>query len=353
MGFSLVERGSDFNQFYSAAKLAGTGHLYDFGRLQDLELRNGPHPIPFGRLPVYGVLLKPLTALTYNYARVAWLLVNVAALIGFAALWPVRRRQDAVMMLCWSCPAAILLSTGQDTGLFLFMVTVGLRLLQSKRDFAAGLVLSLCAAKFHLALGIPVFLLARRKWGALAGGLAGGLVQLAISFAAEGREWPARLLQLSSISDFSPSPWRMPNLLGLTHWLPYGGVAEAVLALLALAAVWIVSRRSPLAIGATAAIIDGLLVSHHAYVYDAVLLLPACALALRLPVPKAVRYGALLLCVPIAYVLLMQEHAAWVVAQVAINGFGLSLLGLLAFHGPRRVAGWPQPAWEHPLTTSH
>jgi hypothetical protein len=338
MGFSLCESGSDFNQFYSAAKLAGTGHIYDFGRIQELELLNGPHPIPFGRSPVYGVLLKPLTALAYNYARVAWLMVNLAALIGFATLWPVGRRQDAIMMLCWSCPAAILLSTGQDTGLFLFIVTVGLRLLQSKRDFAAGLVFSLCAAKFHLALGIPVFLLARRKWGALAGGLAGGLAQLAISFAAEGREWPARLVQLSSISDFSPSPWRMPNLLGLTHWLPYGGVIEAVLALLVAAAVWVVSRRSALAIGITVAVMGGLLVSHHAYVYDAVLLLPACALALRLPVPKVVRYGALALCVPIPYVLLMQEHGAWVVAQVVLNGFGLSLLGMLAFHGLRRPA---------------
>jgi hypothetical protein len=259
-------------------------------------------------------------------------------LIGFAALWPVRRRQDAVMMLCWSLPAAVLLSTGQDTGLFLFCVTVGLRLLQSKRDFAAGLVFSLCAAKFHLALGIPVFLLARRRWGALAGGMAGGLVQLAISFAAEGREWPARLLRLSSLSDFSPSPSKMPNLLGITHGLPYGGAIEAVLALLALAAVWVVSRRSALTLGATAAVIAGLLVSHHAYVYDAVLLLPACALALRLPAPKALRYGALLLCVPMPYVMLMQEHGAWVVAQVCINGFALSLLGLLALHALRASA---------------
>jgi len=338
MGFSLFERGSDFNQFYSASKLAGTGHMYDWSRLEELELQNGPHPVPFGRLPVYGLLLKPLTALTYNYARVAWLMANLAGLIGFAALWPVRRRPDAIMMLCWSLPAAILLSTGQDTGLFLFFVTVGLRLLQSNRDFAAGLVFSLCAAKFHLALGIPVFLLARRRWGALAGGLAGGLVQLAISFAAEGREWPTRLLQLSSLSDFSPSPSKMPNLLGLTHWLPYGGAVEAVLALLVLAAVWIVSRRSALTVGATAAVIGGLLVSHHAYVYDAVLLLPACALAMRLPAPKTLRYGALLLCVPIPYVMLMQEHATWVVAQVAINGFGLSLLGLLAWHGLKASA---------------
>jgi hypothetical protein len=338
MGFSLFERGSDFNQFYSASKLAGTGHLYDWDRLQELELRNGAHPIPFGRLPVYAVLMKPFTLLPYNYARTAWLLVNLAALAGFAALWPVRRRRDAVMMLCWSCPAAILLSTGQDTGLFLFFVAVGLRLLQSNRNFAAGLVFSLCAAKFHLALGIPVFLLGRRHWGALAGGLAGGAIQLAISFAAEGREWPARLMRLSSLSDFSPSPSHMPNLLGLTHALPLGLAVEAVLGILALAAVWSISRRSPLIIGATAAVAAGLLVSHHSYVYDGVLLLPGIALVLRLPVPPALRYGALALCIPIPYLLMMQEHGPWILAQVCINGVSLGLLGVLAFHGLRRSA---------------
>jgi len=338
MGFSLFERGSDFNQFYSASKLAGTGHLYDWDRLQELELRNGAHPIPFGRLPVYAVLMKPFTLLPYNNARAAWLLVNLAALAGFAALWPVRRRRDAVMMLCWSCPAAILLSTGQDTGLFLFFVAVGLRLLQSNRNFAAGLVFSLCAAKFHLALGIPVFLLARRQWGALAGGLAGGAIQLAISFAAEGREWPARLMRLSSLSDFSPSPSHMPNLLGLTHALPLGFAVEAVLGILALAAVWSISRRSPLIIGATAAVAAGLLVSHHSYVYDGVLLLPGIALALRLPVPQALRYGALALCIPIPYLLMMQEHGPWILAQVCINGVSLGLLGLLALHGLRHSA---------------
>lgn len=332
MGFSLTERGSDFNQFYSASQLAGSGHLYDWSRLQALELENGVHPIPFGRLPVYAVLMKPLTLLPYQYARGAWLLLNLAALAGFAALWPVKRRQDAIMMVCWSCPAAILLSTGQDTGLFLFFVAVGLRLLESDRDLAAGLVFSLCAAKFHLALGIPVFLLARRRWGALAGGALGGAIQLAISFAAEGREWPARLLELSAIGDFSPSPSHMPNLLGLTHALPYGIAFEVVLSVLALAAVWMASKRPALGIGATAAVTAGLLVSHHSYVYDGVLLLPAAAMLLRLPVPQFLRYAALLLCVPIPYLILMQTNGPWLAAQLSVHVVALGLLGLLALH---------------------
>jgi hypothetical protein len=105
--------------------------------------------------------------------------------------------------------------------------------------------------------------------------------------------------------------------------------------LLALTAVWIIARRSALTIGATAAVTAGLLVSHHAYVYDAVLVLPAVAMALRLKASQALRYAALALCVPIPYLLLMKEHGVWMAAQIGINGFGLMLLGLLALHGLR------------------
>jgi hypothetical protein len=328
LGFSVPERGADFNQFYAAGKLAGSGHLYDWDRIQAIEQLNGV-AIPFGRFPVYAVLFKPLAWLPFAYARASWLAINLAALLAFAALWPVTRRDRLWMSLCWSCPAALLLSTGQDTGLFLALIALGIRLLQAGRQFAAGLVLSLCAAKIHLALGIPVFLLANRQWTALAGGALGGLVQLAVSFAAEGAGWPTKLLRLASISEFSPAVPKMPNLFGLTHWLPGAGIIEASLAIAVLAAVWLVSRRSTLAAGATSAVIGGLLVGHHAYVYDAVLLLPALALAWEVRLPDSLRYWILLLSTPLPYLALMQDHTA-AIAQASISLFCLALLAVLA-----------------------
>jgi hypothetical protein len=144
----------------------------------------------------------------------------------------------------------------------------------------------------------------------------------------------------------------MPNLLGLTHWIPFGFYVEAALALLALAAVWLVARRSPLTVGATAAVTAGLLVSHHAYVYDAVLLLPGVALALRLRAPKFLRQWALLVAIPFPYLFLIVGRWGWVAAQPIINGFSLSLLGLLAFHALKRFARIqpmvsPAVAWEN------
>jgi hypothetical protein len=349
LAFTVPHPGCDFNQFYSSAKLAGTGHLYDWQRLQDLERLNATNLIPFGRLPFYAVVLKPLTVLPYRLAWGVWLGLNAAALISFAVLWPVRNRADLPLVLCWSLPAFFLISTGQDTGLILLVWTLGLLLLESGRDFAAGLVLSLCAAKFHLALGIPVFLIARRKWMTLAGGLVGGMVQLAVSFAAEGWGWPAALRHLASISEFSPAALKMPNLLGLTHALPRAIWFEAALGALVLAAVWLISRRSTLVAGATAAILGGLLVGHHSYVYDCVLFLPALLLARDASLSKPLRYWALVLCTPVPYMLLVNDKLA-MIAQVLLNGFALLFLARLA--AGRNLRPHPcalPPCKKHPL----
>jgi Glycosyltransferase family 87 len=337
MGRTIPEPGTDFNQFYAAGKLAGTGQLYNFERIQELERPHKQTLVPFGRLPFYAAVFKVFTLLPYGWARIAWGVVNLAALGAFALLWPAGRRQDLLMTLCWSCPAALLISMGQDTGLYLLVFTVGLLLLQANRDFAAGLVFSLCAAKFHLALGIPVFLVARRRWPAIWGGLTGGVVQLAVSFAVEGRGWPEQLRRLSAISEFSPVPYKMPNLYGLVYRLPDSAGLEIFLAALVLAAVWRISRSSDLPIGATAALAGGLLTGHHAYVYDSILLVPLLVLVRQLSVPKVIRYWSVLLTTPVPYILLMRNPDA-AFGQVLIAGFCLVSLALLL------PAALPSPA---------
>jgi len=329
LAFSLQERGGDFSEFYAAGKLAGSGQLYDWARVREIEHRFGVVEIPFGRLPFYAVVFKPLAAMPYQWARTIWLLLNAAALLAFARLWPVERRDHLALSVCWCLPAAMLLSTGQDTAMFLLFATLGLRLIEANREFAAGLVLSLCAAKFHLAAGILVFLLAQRRGRAVLAGALGGVAQLAVSFAAEGKDWPAILGRLSAIPEFSPAAAKMPNLLGLTHWLPHGLLVEAALALLALWAVWVISARSEPVVGAAVALLGGLLAGHHSYAYDAILLLPAVALTHQLSIPGALRYWAMLLATPLPYLLLIKDRLA-MAGQVSISVFCLALLGYLA-----------------------
>jgi hypothetical protein len=335
IGFHVAEPGADFNCFYSAAKLVGTGHLYDWNRMQEVASPHAATLLHYGRLPFYAFTTKWMPALPFGLAQLIWLLLSIGALIAFAALWPVEHRADLIAMLCWSCPAGILLAIGQDSALFLFCWTIGVLCLRSDRDFAAGLVLSLCAAKPHLALCIPVFLIARGKWTAIAGAIAGIILQLTVSFAVEGPGWPAAFLHALSLPDFVQSPEKMPNLHGLTSGLPYGPVLESLAGALVLAAVWFICRRAPLARAAAAAILGGLLVGHHAYVYDCVLMLPALALAREPGTPRLLRHWSLALVAPVPFVLLMMSRTA-AVGQVLVTGYALVLLGWLA----ARSMGW-------------
>ena len=191
----------DFNQYYSAGKLVGSGHLYDWDAIRSLELERNTTAVPFSRIPANALALKPLSALPYPVARVVWLCIGIASLAGFLFLWPFVSRAWALVALCWSAPVAMCLAFGQDSIVFLFFAALGFRLLMRERDFPAGLAFSACIAKPHLALLIPVILVARRRWKVLLGGVAGGVVSVLVSFAAEGRDWPQRMLSLGRVPD--------------------------------------------------------------------------------------------------------------------------------------------------------
>jgi hypothetical protein len=295
----------DFNQYYSAGLLAGTGHLYDGHSILALELQRNSTAVPFGRLPVYAFAMKPLSALPYPVARVVFFLTEVAALAGFIALWPFPRRDWALEAVCWSAPVAMCLAFGQDSVLFLFFVTLGLWLLLRGRNFGAGLAFSICASKPHLAVMLPFVLAARKNYTALLGGVSGIAILLLLSFAVEGPQWPARLLALARLPDFDPAPGRMPNLRGLLSFFGGNLLLELALAVIAAGAIWILSARIPLKSGITVALAGGLMLSHHAYSYDALLLLPALLLPFENAGPEWLRLWALILITPVPYMLLL------------------------------------------------
>src|ERR1035441_7265684 len=91
----------------------------------------------------------------------------------------------------------------------------GLWLMEKKRPWSAGIVFALCICKFHLALGIPVMLVAQKRWKTLIAGTVTGVVLIASCFLIEGPSWPLQYAMSSQIPAFSPAPSRMPNLHGL------------------------------------------------------------------------------------------------------------------------------------------
>ena len=324
----------DFNEFYSAGQVVGTGHLYDWAAIRPLELEHTVRTVPFGRIPAFALAFKPLSALPYTPARIMWLALGVAALAGVVFLWPLSRWEPMAAALCWSIPVVMCLTFGQDSMWFLFFVALGLRLLLNGRDFWAGMALSACAAKPHLALLIPVLLVARGKWRTLSGGAAGGAVILLASFAAEGKDWPARLLALSRAPEFNPAPDRMPTLAGLLSMLGGSLPLQLLLAAAVGAACWMLSRRLTLPSAMALALAGGLLVSPHAYGYDALLLLPALMLPFEAGHPRWMQTWAILLMTPLPYLILLSQHE--LPGHLVVTGYTLVLFGM-EFYRVRRV----------------
>jgi len=236
------------------------------------------------------------------------------------------------------------LAFGQDSIVLLFFVALGLRLLMSKHDFWAGLAFSACIAKPHLALLVPVFLVAQSKWIALLGGVAGGTASILLSFAVEGNDWPQRMLGLERIPEFDPAPGRMPNLRGLLSFLGGSLAAEVALGVVIVAAIWFLSRRQPLPTVGALALAGGLLLSHHAYFYDAVILLPALLLPFQattaplrsrlskdtMESPQWLRNWAFFLLTPLPYLFLLTN--AGIVGHLAITGYSLALIAVTVIH---------------------
>ena len=319
----------DFNQYYAAGKLAGTGHVYDWDAIRPLELERNAKAVPFGRFPVFAFAFKPLSALPYMFGRVIWLGIGIAALAGFVALWPLSHRGWTCVAICWSAPVALCLGFGQDSVLFLFFVTLGLRLLTGWRDFWAGIALSVCSSKPHLAVLLPVVLAATQKWKALLGGAVGGIVLMLVSFAVEGPEWPNRLLSLMRTPDFDPAANRMPNLRGLLSLVGGSRSAEIALALVGVAVVWWLCRRLPLPSVFTLALAGGLLLGHHAYIYDALLILPALMVRGEETYPEWLRKWALVLFTPVPYLFLLTDMY-WI-GHLAVTGYTVALMGVMVY----------------------
>src|ERR1035441_7790718 len=97
--------GSDYNQFYAASRLAGTGHVYDWEALRKIEAEHGGE-LRTGRLPVVLYGHKLLGSLPYAVARSIWMAGSAAALVFLAAFWPGTRRWIMMVALAWSMPAA-------------------------------------------------------------------------------------------------------------------------------------------------------------------------------------------------------------------------------------------------------
>ena len=321
--FAVLNRGGwgiDYNQFYAASRLAGTGHLYDWDALRKIEAEHS-FQVPTGRLPVVLYGHKILGSLPYAVARSIWMAGSIVALLIFAAAWPGARRVVMLVALAWSMPATLGVLFGQDVPFWLLFFTAGLVLMQRNRPRSAGLAYALCLSKFHLALGIPVMLAAQKRWKTLIAGAVAVAALVGSCFLIEGPGWPLQYARMSQMPGFSPAPERMPTLCGIAFWLPWPAAAELAGAVAIVLLLWAACRGgTDLGTCGAAAAACGLLLGHHAYAGDCALLIPLSVLTIQRPGgplwPKA---WAVLMLSPAPVMLLISQRPF--LGQVSVAAF--------------------------------
>jgi hypothetical protein len=320
---------NDFAPLYTGSRLLQTGDLYNHEKLLETAANLTGMSSPdqgYIRLPFHAALLWPLSRLPYRTAYLVWFLASLSAVVLFIALWRPPGGSIVLLFTCLSVPVFAALLNGQDSTFLLLFVALSAALLDRSRPFAAGLVWSLCAIKFHLFLLTPVFILARRQWRFAQGLLAGGAVLAAVSFAVAGWGWPLEFFASATNPAFSPRLELSPTLHGILASVSGGLVLEILLGATVLAAVWFVCRYSDQRLALAAMLAGGLLLSVHAYLPDLSLLLPAALTAMALAQTRLARLATLALLTPLVHLSVTQglPYSAIAVGLVLALVYGLA-----------------------------
>ncbi len=333
---------NDFAPLYNGTQLLGSPFLYSAEHNYDLleaHVGGTNDSLRYTRLPYHAAIFWPLGRLPYLTAYTLWMAISLGALVAFALLWQTPSGMDAVAFTALSLPAFQSLMNGQDTPLLLLWIALAVYLHRQGIAFAAGCVLALCAAKYHLFVLLPLVLIAQRRWDMLKGLAAGGGVLLAVSFAVGGLRWPLEYFHTLTDGRVHPNPAKMPNLHGLLADAPMSLALQALLTVAIVVAAWQVARRSSFHYGLAVALSGGLLISYHAYLSDCALLLPAAMIIYTQATNRWLQLLATLLLTPFVYFFILAPPPASHVLQLTILAFfGTSVVIALRKPAPTREA---------------
>jgi hypothetical protein len=174
---------TDFLNFYVGATVVreGNGRTLYQTETQQLVLQSilGRRVTEYYLHPPFeAAALVPFSYLRIERAFVVWTLVN-AALLGllpllFTGCVSFIARRPYLGLLGFAFPPVLAsLTLGQDSILVLFFISAAYLLGVKKRDFVAGLVLSLATVKFQIVLILALLLLVSRKFRFICGFVAG------------------------------------------------------------------------------------------------------------------------------------------------------------------------------------
>ena len=288
-GAAFSQTGWDFPQFYIAARIPAHA-LYDPAVFQAagrklLAAEGVTYFPPYVRPAVFSLPLRLLLWPPYRAAFLAWMGVQAVFLItSLVLLWRRFPKVPALLVggLGLLFPAMFGIITGQDPHTELLLLTLGFVLLSAGIGPAAGAVLGLAVYKFNLVLFVPVFLLVRRQYTALAwfAGVAAALGAGSALLAS-----PASYLDLLAHIQRYTIGFGPEGMIGLRS-VAYALGAPALYWLMAAAAAVVgirAMRLLPAPEAFSVAVLTSLVCAWHVNWYDAALLAIPIMIAFRAP----------------------------------------------------------------------
>jgi hypothetical protein len=272
---------NDFSTFYAGAKLARTPALYDHETMRN-EVRAGwpdsGDSEVYLRAPFYAVLLKPLALLPYRAALIVFLGLTTGCFLWFVLRFS-KECSYLPLLAAFSVPIYLNINGGADVPLLLPVIGGFVLLTRRGRDFAAGLVLALCAIKFHLFLFVPLLLLFKKKWRILLGASVGTIALTLVGGVSLIAPWLKVMFSptVTGIPIWKLSP--APNIHGLALALGASSKFEYLLVGLIVAwFIWLCFRVDNFELLLGVSLVCGLLASFHSFTYDDLLLMPVLVL---------------------------------------------------------------------------
>jgi hypothetical protein len=300
----------DFRSFYAAGYLMRThpNQIYDLAqqeRVQHAIISNDGFVLPFYH-PCYELLLiAPFSFLKYQPAYFAFLAFNLLLLLAiffatrptFSSILPIYQPRPGFMLFIYM-PIMLTMTFGQDSILLLLLVCIAWQQLESGKNVIAGCVLALALFKFQIALPLAVLVGLRCGWRFIGGFLAAaaGVAVVCVGIAGKNgtADFGRLLLNAGSAIGKTASaevsigvyPSAMPNIAGLLYaaggrFLPSARAFNALALLCSLGVfAWCarVVRRCDSGAAFSIAILCGLMVSHHLFLYDMTLVILAVAI---------------------------------------------------------------------------
>jgi hypothetical protein len=365
--FPGMQKGTDFADFYAAARLVAAGHgpeLYH-PSLQDAYLtryagRVGTYYIH----PPYETLLYlPFSLFSLSTAYALWCSWNAVLLIvllrqlssHLPGLWS---WQILLALALLFVPLLLNFLQGQDSVILLFLLVSCFVVWRQKRDFLAGGLLALGLFKFHLVIPAAIalsFRSSRRFLGGLGSMLA---TLLAVSLGICGwrglLEYPAFLGRLDTLPLAGIHPQAMANLRGLfativpqspSNALILTGISSMLVLAVTIRRSWLTRSRDGAADMVLAQCVSAaILVGYHLSPHDlTILFLPMVVVAhhalSNTGISRRSRFSLLFVCtvllLPPLYLLLLGHHV------FSFVSCGLLIFFLLTDAEIRRLSSGP------------